>query len=181
MSRIGKMPINMPSGVNCEINGSVVKISGPLGSDTCDVVNGIKVVKTDNVLTIEIADNSKESEFKAAHGLTRALINNMVTGVSKGFERDLEIQGVGFRVQQQGEDIQFHLGFSHPVIYKSRPGITLKVVDPTHMKISGFNKQVVGQVAAEIRGLKEPEPYKGKGIRYQGENVRRKAGKSGKK
>ncbi|HOF33228.1 MAG TPA: 50S ribosomal protein L6 [Spirochaetota bacterium] len=181
MSRIGKMPINLPSGVNCEINGSAITVSGPLGTDSCSIVSGIKVVKADNILNVEIADITKESECKASHGLMRALINNMVTGVSKGFEQDLEIQGVGFRVQQSGEDLQFHLGFSHPVIYKTRTGIKLKAVDATHLKISGYNKQVVGQVAAEIRELKKPEPYKGKGIRYQGENVRRKAGKSGKK
>lgn len=175
------MPIEMPAGVSCVISSDKVTVKGPLGEDTCDLMTGISVTQDTSVLNVVITDTAREVELGAAHGLIRSLLANVVTGVSKGFERDLEIQGVGFRVAQSGDDLQFHLGFSHQVIFKTRPGITLKAIDPTHIKVSGYNKQVVGQVAADIRGLKKPEPYKGKGIRYAKENVRRKAGKTGKK
>jgi large subunit ribosomal protein L6 len=180
MSRIGKKPIEIPGQVNVDINGQVVSVKGPLGAENLELRQGITIKKDGNVLTVEkLQDNDKK--LSALHGLYRALVANMVDGVSKGFEKDLEIQGVGYRAQQQGKDIQFHLGFSHPIIYKAPDGVVLEVIDPTKIKIKSSSKEKVGQTAAEIRFLKPPEPYKGKGIRYKNENVRRKAGKTGKK
>ena len=181
MSRIGKLPIEIPSNVSCEITKKAITIKGPLGTDSCAIVDGISIKQDGSALNIIIDETADQDAMQASHGLMRALVSNVVTGVSKGFEKDLEIQGVGYKVNQQGEDLQFNLGFSHPVLFKTVPGVKLKAVDLTHIKISGINKQVVGQLAAEIRELKKPEPYKGKGIRYNNENVRRKAGKTGKK
>ena len=181
MSRIGKKPIELPSQVAVDVNGLTVSIKGPLGTDSVVMNAGIVVKKVDNTIVLEKNGDPKDTELEAMHGMYRAVIANIVEGVTKGYERDLEIQGVGYRAQQQGSDIQFHLGFSHPVIYKAPQGVQLVVVDPTKIKVKGISKEKVGQTAAEIRFLKEPEPYKGKGIRYKDENVRRKAGKTGKK
>ena len=181
MSRIGKKPIELPSQVTVDVNGTTVNVKGPLGSDSIEVNPGIVIKKENNALVLEKKAEEAGKEVEAMHGMYRAILSNIVEGVSKGFERDLEIIGVGYRAQQQGSEIQFHLGFSHPVIYKAPVGIKLTVVDQTKIKVSGINKEKVGQTAAEIRFLKEPEPYKGKGIRYKDENVRRKAGKTGKK
>ncbi|MGL4370905.1 MAG: 50S ribosomal protein L6 [Spirochaetota bacterium] len=181
MSRIGKKPIELPSQVTVEVSGSTVSVKGPLGTDSLVLNSGIGVTKEDNMIVLVKNGDPKSKELEAMHGMYRAVLANIVEGVSKGFERDLEIVGVGFRAQQQGTDIQFHLGFSHPVIYKAPQGVQLIVVDQTKVKVKGTNKEKVGQTASEIRFLKEPEPYKGKGIRFKDENVRRKAGKTGKK
>lgn len=180
MSRIGKKPIEMPGQVTVEMNGQVVSVKGPLGSEQIEMRPGISVKKEGSTLLIEMAE-SNDKKLNALHGLYRAIIANMIEGVTKGFERELEITGVGYRAQQQGKDIQFHLGFSHPVFFKAPEGVTLEVLEQTKLKVKGSNKEKVGQTAAEIRFLKPPEPYKGKGIRFKNENVRRKAGKSGKK
>jgi large subunit ribosomal protein L6 len=182
MSRIGKKPIELPAQVTVDIDGTVVSVKGPLGSDKIELKPGVVVKKDGNSVLLEKAgDNMDEKSTDALFGLYRALIANVVEGVSKGYEKNLEILGVGYKAQQTGKDITFSLGFSHPVLYKAPEGITLQVVEPTKIKIQGSNKEKVGQTAAEIRFLKSPEPYKGKGIRYKDENVRRKAGKTGKK
>jgi large subunit ribosomal protein L6 len=181
MSRIGKKPIEIPSQVTVEINGSAVSVKGPLGSDSVELKPGVIIKKEGSSLLLEKTDGTDEKKAGALFGLYRALIANMVEGVTKGYEKDLEILGVGYKAQQQGSDIQFNLGFSHPVLFKAPVGITLQVVDPVKVKVKGSSKELVGQTAAEIRYLKPPEPYKGKGIRFKDENVRRKAGKTGKK
>jgi large subunit ribosomal protein L6 len=180
MSRIGKKPIELPGQVAVEMNGQVVSVKGPLGSEQLELKPGITIKKEGSSIIVEKA-SEKDKQLSALHGLYRALIANMVEGVSKGFERELEITGVGYRAQQQGKDIQFHLGFSHPIFYKAPQGVTLEVVDQTKLKVKGSSKEKVGQTASEIRFLKPPEPYKGKGIRFKSEKVRRKAGKTGKK
>ena len=177
MSRIGKMPIQIPGGVTVAVESEQVSVSGPKGSLRQPTMPGIKVSVVDN--EVLIGRGSNEATVRARHGLMRALINNMVTGVSKGFEKKLELNGVGYRVQAQGEILKFNLGFSHEVVYKIGNGVSANV-DQNIITLSGADKQRVGQVAAEIRALKKPEPYKGKGIRYQDEKVRRKAGKSAK-
>jgi len=182
MSRIGKKPIELPAQVTLETNGTVVSVKGPLGSDQVELKPGVVVKKDGTTVLIEkSADCADDKSVGALFGLYRAIIANMVEGVSKGYEKNLEILGVGYKAQQQGKDIVFSLGFSHPVLYTAPEGITLQVVEPTKVKVTGSNKEKVGQTAAEIRYLKAPEPYKGKGIRYKDENVRRKAGKTGKK
>lgn len=181
MSRIGKKPIIMPSGVSYEFKDKVVSVKGPLGSDSCKVCEGIELKQDGEAISVEATiSTEKDKNINAMHGLYRTLIANIVTGVSTGFSKELIITGVGYRVQQQGSDLQLHLGFSHPVVYKAPEGITLQAVDQTHIKISGINKQKVGQVAAEIRKIRPPEPYKGKGVKYSDEIIRRKAGKAGK-
>lgn len=181
MSRIGKKPIEIPEKVSYEIKDNTISIKGPLGEDICEFCDGLTFNEEDKKLFITKTDPSDTSKDLAAkYGLYRSLINNIFVGVSKGFEKKLEINGVGYRAQQQGSDIQFNLGFSHPVIFKAPAGITLKVDDQTHVTISGYSKQAVGQVAANIRELRPPEPYKGKGIKYIDETIRRKAGKAGK-
>ena len=177
MSRIGKKPIEIPQGVSVEINGRNVVVKGSRGELSYTVRSEIKVSQTDGVLTVEIARQTGDAD--AYWGLTRALIANMILGVSEGFEKKLELNGVGYRVQAQGEILKFNLGFSHEVVYKIGNGVSANV-DQNIITLSGADKQRVGQVAAEIRALKKPEPYKGKGIRYQDEKVRRKAGKSAK-
>jgi large subunit ribosomal protein L6 len=179
MSRIGKQPITLPSGVTCEIQKQVINVKGPLGTDSCKVCDGLNLKLEDNILLIENSEGENKS-LSAMHGLFRSLIANIVTGVSTGFSKNLEINGVGYRVQQQGKDLQLHLGFSHPVEYKAPDGITLEATDLTKITIKGIDKQKVGQVAAEIRKFRPPEPYKGKGIKYSDEIIRRKAGKAGK-
>ncbi len=177
MSRIGKLPIEIPSGVTITVDSGDVTVKGPKGELTQFITPDVKVAVKDNVLTVTRNDDSKPA--RAQHGLMRALINNMVTGVTKGFEKKLEVNGVGFRVNAAGQDLEMSLGFSHPVKYKVPEGVNL-AVEKMNITISGINKQRVGQIAAEIRALKKPEPYKGKGIKYADEVIIRKAGKTGK-
>jgi large subunit ribosomal protein L6 len=180
MSRIGKLPVEIPGTVTVNITDSNINVKGPLGEDNLNLLNGVNVAKEANILSVMINDDNNK-QLRAYHGLFRTLINNMVVGVSTGFVKELEIIGVGYRAIQQGMDIQFQLGYSHTIIFKAPEGIILEVSEPTKFRVKGFNKEQVGQVAANIRKLRPPEPYKGKGIRYKGENVRKKAGKTGKK
>jgi large subunit ribosomal protein L6 len=180
MSRIGQAPINVPAGVDVTIDGRVVTVKGPKGELTRTVPAAITVQQVESALVVERPDDERES--RALHGLTRSLVNNMVVGVTDGFRKNLEIVGVGYRAEAQGPNaIRLALGFSHPVNVKAPEGITFDVPVPTQIVVSGIDKEVVGQVAADIRSLRKPEPYKGKGVRYQGERVLRKAGKAGKK
>ena len=175
MSRIGNKPVQIPAGVEVAVNGNNVVVKGPKGQLELDVFEKLAINVEDNVLTVSRPDDERET--RARHGLTRALIHNMVVGVSEGFEKKLELAGVGYRVQQKGKNLEFSLGFSHPVIVEAPEGITFEVPDNTHVNVKGINKQQVGQIAAEIRGHRPPEPYKGKGIHYVGEHIRRKLGK----
>lgn len=177
MSRIGKQPIDIPSGVTITTDADYITVTGPKGTLKQAILPGIKLVQTESQLTLERAND--EAKIRAFHGLARSLVFNMVTGVSKGFERKLELNGVGFRVQQQGADLKFNLGFSHDVVYKVPTGVSVSI-DQNIITVSGADKQQVGQAAAEIRALKKPEPYKGKGIKYLEERIIRKSGKSGK-
>jgi large subunit ribosomal protein L6 len=179
MSRIGKKPIPVPSGVTVTVDGSTIKVKGPKGELTREIRREIKVEQEDGTLTLSRPDDSKEN--RAYHGLTRALIANMVEGVTNGFKKTLEIIGVGYRAEKKGEELVLTVGYSHQVKYPQPAGITLTAQTPTVVIIEGIDKQKVGQVAAELRAVRPPEPYKGKGIRYQGEQVRRKAGKAGSK
>jgi large subunit ribosomal protein L6 len=177
MSRIGKMPIALPSGVSVEVDNDFVTVNGSKGSLKQFTMPGVTVAVQDSqVLVSRIND---EAQNRARHGLMRTLVNNMITGVSQGFEKKLEINGVGYRVQAQGADLKFNLGFSHDVIYKVPSSVQVAVEQNT-LTVSGIDKQQVGHVAAEIRALKKPEPYKGKGIKYADERLIRKSGKSGK-
>ena len=178
MSRIGKKPVQIPAGVEVTVNGNHIVVKGSKGSLEMDFYEKLTVEIEDGVLTVARPDDERDS--RARHGLTRALIQNMVTGVSEGFEKKLELAGVGYRVQQKGKDLEFSLGYSHPVIYNAPEGITFEVPDNTHVNVKGIDKQQVGQVATEIRGKRPPEPYKGKGIHYVGEHIRRKLGKAAK-
>lgn len=179
MSRIGKAPIQLPNGVNVTIEGNTVSVTGPKGSLTHEIPEGISVSLDDGVLTVERANDARHT--RALHGLNRSLINNMIVGVSTGFRKDLEIVGVGYRAAAKGQDkIELSLGFSHPVEVQAPEGITFDVPEPTKIGVIGIDKEVVGQTAAVIRAYRKPEPYKGKGIRYAGERVLRKAGKAGK-
>lgn len=177
MSRVGKLPIQVPSGVTITVDSDAVKVSGDKGNLETPQLEGITVSIEDGVLTVSRGNDMPK--IRAAHGLMRALINNMVQGVSQGFSKKLELNGVGYRVAMQGTDLKLNIGFSHDVIYKVPSGVQVAVEQNT-MTVSGINKQQVGQVAAEIRALKKPEPYKGKGIKYEGERILRKSGKSGK-
>lgn len=177
MSRIGKAPIVIPSGVNVDITPEIISVTGSKGTLTQFTMPGIVVVQEDAQLIVTRVDD--EAIHRSKHGLMRTLVDNMVTGVSKGFEKKLEINGVGFRVAMAGADLKFNLGFSHDVTYTLPQGVTA-TIDQNIVTISGMNKQQVGQAAAEIRALKKPEPYKGKGIKYVGERILRKSGKSGK-
>jgi large subunit ribosomal protein L6 len=176
MSRVGKLPIKIPSGVTITV-GDEITVTGPKGSLTQFTMPGITVKQEGEELLVTRVDD--QPEHRAKHGLMRALINNMVVGVTEGFSKKLEIQGVGFRVALAGNQLKMNLGFSHEVVYTLPEGITA-TVEGMNITISGIKKQQVGQVAAEIRALKKPEPYKGKGIRYEGEQIIRKSGKSGK-
>ena len=178
MSRIGKLPIAVPSGVEVTINGRDVRVKGPKGELSHSVVEPITVAQEDSQLVVRRPND--ESESKARHGLTRTLVANMVTGVTEGYTKTLEIVGTGYRVQARGSNLEFSLGFSHPVTVTPPEGITFTVEAPTRFSVSGIDKQKVGETAANIRKIRKPEPYKGKGVRYQGEVVRRKAGKAGK-
>lgn len=179
MSRIGRMPIPVPSGVKADIAGNDVTISGPKGSLHLTVAAPIEVREEDGVLVVTRPNDERNS--RALHGLTRTLVANMVTGVTDGFEKALEIVGTGYRVAAKGQDLEFQLGFSHPVVVTAPDGITFQVDSPIKFKVQGIDKQKVGEVAANIRKIRKPEPYKGKGVRYEGEVIRRKAGKAGKK
>ncbi len=177
LSRIGKLPIEIPSGVTITVDSENVTVEGPKGKLVQFITPAATVKVEDGVLTVSPRDESKAA--RSQHGLMRALINNMVTGVTKGFEKKLEVNGVGFRVAASNNELQMALGFSHPVKYKAPEGVTI-TNDKMTITVSGIDKQQVGQVAAEIRSLKKPEPYKGKGIKYADEVILRKAGKAGK-
>jgi large subunit ribosomal protein L6 len=179
MSRIGRMPIVVPSGVEVSIDGPLVTVKGPKGTLSHSVVTPISVTKGDGVLDVTRPDDERDS--RSRHGLTRTLINNMVVGVTEGYEKKLEIQGVGYRVLAKGPtQLEFQLGYSHPITFNAPEGITFTVEGTTRLGVVGIDKQLVGEVAANIRKLRKPEPYKGKGVRYAGEHIRRKVGKAGK-
>ena len=178
MSRIGKQPITIPAGVEVDINGSTVTVKGPKGTLTQSFNEDMGLALEDGVLTV--SRPTDERGHRSLHGLTRTLISNMVTGVSEGYAKNLEIVGVGYRATLKGSDIELLLGFSHSVLVKAEPGISFDVPAPTKITVKGIDKQRVGQVAAEIRAWRKPEPYKGKGVRYEGERVRRKLGKTAK-
>ena len=176
MSRIGRQPIELPAGVSVAISaGGRVQVNGPLGELSQTVPTRMKVEQQD--ATVVVTRPTDRGEDRSLHGLTRTLIANMVEGVTKGFEKRLEIQGVGYRAGLRGTDLELAVGFSHPVVIKPRPGITFEVPAPNQVVVKGIDKQAVGQTAAEVRKVRPPEPYKGKGIRYEGEYVRRKVGK----
>ena len=178
MSRIGRLPITVPSGVTVDIDGQDVSVKGPKGSLQLTVAEPITVSQSDG--TLEVARPNDERQNRALHGLTRSLINNMVIGVTEGYSKAMEISGTGYRVVAKGQDLEFALGYSHPVLVPAPEGITFKVETPTKFTISGIDKQKVGEVAANLRKLRKPDPYKGKGVRYADEVIRRKAGKAGK-
>jgi large subunit ribosomal protein L6 len=178
MSRIGRLPVPIPSGVDVAIDGQAVTVRGPKGSLALTIAEPIAVVQEDSV--IRVTRPSDEGKVRALHGLSRTLIANMVTGVTQGYSKTLEIVGVGYRVQAKGRDLEFSLGFSHPVLVTPPEGITFRVEAPTRFVVEGIDKQLVGETAARIRKLRKPDPYKAKGVRYQGEVIRRKVGKAGK-
>ena len=178
MSRIGRMPVPIPSGVDVTIDGREVTVTGPKGKLSLEVAEPIEVSQRDGVITVTRPND--EGNVRALHGLSRSLVANMVTGVTEGYRKTLEIVGVGYRVQAKGSNLEFSLGFSHPVTVSPPEGITLRVETPTRLVVEGIDKQQVGEVAANIRKLRKPDPYKGKGLRYSGEHIRRKVGKAGK-
>ena len=178
MSRIGKLPIPVPSGVTATIQGQSVTITGPKGTLSLDVAEPITVKEEDGSLIVSRPND--EGQAKALHGLTRTLVNNMVTGVTEGYTKTLELVGTGYRVTAKGQDLEFALGFSHPITVKAPEGISFAVENPNKFSVVGIDKQLVGETAANIRKLRKPEPYKGKGVRYENEVIRRKAGKAGK-
>jgi len=178
MSRIGKLPVPVPSGVDISVAGQDITVKGPKGTLTRTVSEPITVEVAEGQLLVKRPDDSREA--KSLHGLTRTLVANMVTGVTEGYVKQLEIYGTGYRVAAKGTDLEFALGFSHPVPVAAPEGITFAVENPTRFSVSGIDKQKVGQVAANIRKLRKPDPYKGKGVRYAGEVIRKKAGKTGK-
>jgi large subunit ribosomal protein L6 len=172
------MPVTVPSGVDVNVDGTQVTVKGSKGELSREFTDRVSFTMDDGVITVAREDDTRES--RALHGLSRALLSNMVVGVSEGFSKVLEIQGVGYRASLKGSDIELLVGFSHPVNVKAPKGITFEVPEPTRIIVTGIDKEQVGQVAADIRKVRPPEPYKGKGIRYSGEYVRRKAGKAGK-
>jgi large subunit ribosomal protein L6 len=179
MSRIGKQPISIPSGVEVVIEGTRVSVTGPNGALEHEIVGDVTIARDGDELLVARADDTRSN--RSLHGLTRSLVSNMVVGVSSGFSKELEIVGVGYRAQAVASDrLELQLGFSHPVHVEAPPGVSFEVPTPTRITVRGVDKQVVGQVAADIRKIRKPEPYKGKGIRYAGERVQRKAGKSAK-
>ncbi|HET6288021.1 MAG TPA: 50S ribosomal protein L6 [Amycolatopsis sp.] len=179
MSRIGKLPVTVPSGVDVTIDGRTVTVKGPKGTLSHTVIEPITVERGDDgAIVVNRPDDERKS--RSYHGLSRTLVNNIVVGVTSGYEKKLEIHGVGYRVQLKGANLEFALGFSHPVVVEPPEGITFAVESPTRFSVSGIDKQLVGETAANIRKIRRPEPYKGKGVRYAGENVRRKVGKTGK-
>jgi large subunit ribosomal protein L6 len=178
MSRIGKLPIPVPSGVEVAIDGQNITVNGPKGSLSHVLAEPITIAQEDGTLSVARPDDERLS--KSLHGLSRTLIANMVVGVTSGYTKNLEIVGTGYRVAAKGSDLEFALGFSHPVVITAPDGISFRVDSPTRFAVEGIDKQKVGEVAANIRKLRKPDPYKGKGVRYQGEVIRRKAGKTGK-
>ncbi|QIK82746.1 50S ribosomal protein L6 [Sanguibacter sp. HDW7] len=179
MSRIGKIPVPVPAGVDVTISGALVTIKGPKGTLEHVVPAQIEVARDEDG-AIVVTRRGDDRDSRALHGLTRTLLSNVVIGVTEGYEKKLEIVGTGYRVVAKGTDLEFALGFSHPVVITPPEGITFAVEGPTKFSVAGISKQQVGEVAANIRKIRKPEPYKGKGVRYAGENVRRKAGKAGK-
>ncbi|KRF02801.1 MULTISPECIES: 50S ribosomal protein L6 [Nocardioides] len=180
MSRIGKLPITVPSGVDVAIDDALVTVKGPKGTLSHTVAQPIKVAKSEDGV-LEVTRPNDERESRSLHGLTRTLISNMVVGVTEGYEKKLEIVGVGYRVLPKGPtQLEFQLGYSHPIVFDAPEGITFTTEGPTKLGVVGIDKQLVGEVAAKIRKLRKPEPYKGKGVRYSGEHIRRKVGKAGK-
>ncbi|MGB3476778.1 MAG: 50S ribosomal protein L6 [Mycobacterium sp.] len=179
MSRIGKQPVPVPAGVDVTIDGQNVSVKGPKGTLELSVAEPINVARNDDgALVVTRPDDDRRN--RSLHGLSRTLLANLVTGVSEGYVRKMEIFGVGYRVALKGSDLEFALGYSHPVLIKAPEGITFAVETPTKFSITGIDKQKVGQISANIRRLRRPDPYKGKGVRYEGEQVRRKVGKTGK-
>lgn len=178
MSRIGKQPVTIPSGVEVTIDGQTVTVKGPKGTLTQEIPAPIEVKQEDGAIVVSRPDDEREN--RSLHGLSRTLIYNNVVGVTEGYTKRLEIVGTGYRVLAKGSDLEFSLGYSHTILFKAPEGITFQVEGPTKVSVNGIDKQQVGEVAAKIRKLRKPEPYKGKGVRYAGEHVRRKAGKAGK-
>lgn len=178
MSRVGKAPIEVPNGVEVTVDGTTVSVRGPKGELSREIVPEMKIEQSEGVL--QVVRPSDQPRYRALHGLTRALIANMVKGVSEGFQKTLEIQGVGYRAQMEGKNLVLALGYSHPVNVAPPDGIEFEVDGTSKVVVKGVDKQAVGQAAADVRKIRPPEPYKGKGIRYEGEYVRRKAGKAGK-
>ena len=179
MSRIGKLPIAVPSGVDVNIDGRTVTVKGPKGTLSHTVIEPI-TIERDETGTVVVKRPDDERRNKAMHGLSRTLVNNLVVGVTNGYEKKMEIYGVGYRVALKGSSLEFALGYSHPITIEAPEGITFKVDTPTRFSVSGIDKQLVGEIAAKIRKLRKPDPYKGKGVRYAGEVIRRKVGKTGK-
>lgn len=179
MSRIGKAPITVPNGVEVSIAGRTVTVKGPKGTLSRDIPGEIIVRKEENTILVERPNDERQN--RSLHGLSRTLVNNMVVGVTDGFAKELEIVGVGYRAEAQGENLRLALGFSHPVIVPAPAGISFEIPAQTRVIVKGIDKELVGQVAANIRSIRKPEPYKGKGVRYLGERILRKAGKTGKK
>ena len=179
MSRIGKLPISVPAGVDVTIDGRTVAVKGPKGSLTHTVAAPIEIAK-DGDGTLLVTRPNDERVSKALHGLSRTLVANMITGVTAGYSKALEISGVGYRVQAKGSNLEFALGYSHPILVEAPEGISFKVESPTKFSVEGIDKQKVGEVAANIRKLRKPDPYKAKGVKYAGEVIRRKVGKAGK-
>jgi large subunit ribosomal protein L6 len=177
MSRIGKRPITVPGGVDVAIDGNTVRVKGPRGQLERTLHRDMIIEREDGEITVRRP--SDDAQHRALHGLSRTLVANMVEGVTTGFKKTLEIVGVGYRAENKPFGLTLNLGYSHPIDYRAPEGITLRAVSPTVVEVEGANKEVVGQVAAEIRSLRPPEPYKGKGVKYQGEVIRRKAGKAG--
>lgn len=178
MSRIGRLPISVPAGVEVKIDGNLVAVKGAKGELTHEVAAPITVALEDGVLTVSRPNDERAS--RSLHGLTRTLIQNIIVGVTEGYSKKLEIVGTGYRVMAKGSDLEFALGYSHPINVKAPEGITFAVEGNNKLTVTGISKQQVGQVAANIRGLRKPDPYKGKGVRYEGEQIRRKVGKAGK-
>lgn len=179
MSRIGKLPIEIPKGVKISFSDSVLSVQGPNGTLTRQIMSSVSLAISDSL--IEVSRNDDTNAARAAHGLTRTLINNMVVGVTKGFQTNLEINGVGYRAEVKGAELILSLGYSHPVNFPIPGGISIEVDKMTKVSVKGFDKEMVGQTAAKIRSFRSPEPYKGKGIKYADETILRKAGKTGKK
>ncbi len=178
MSRIGRLPVTVPSGVDVTLSGQTVTVKGPKGELSHTVAEPITVEQADGTLEVKRPDDERAS--RSLHGLTRSLINNMVLGVTEGYEKKLEIHGTGYRVQARGDNLEFALGYSHSITVEPPTGITFAVENQTRFSVQGIDKQLVGEVAANIRKLRKPDPYKGKGVRYAGEHIRRKVGKAGK-
>ncbi|MDT0322489.1 MULTISPECIES: 50S ribosomal protein L6 [unclassified Streptomyces] len=179
MSRIGKQPIPVPAGVDVTIEGRTVEVKGPKGALSHTVASPIEVARAEDG-TIVVTRPNDENRNRALHGLSRTLIDNLIVGVTQGYVKKLEISGVGYRVQAKGSNLEFSLGYSHPILIEPPEGITFKVETPTRFSVEGIDKQKVGEVAAKIRKLRKPDPYKAKGVKYEGEVIRRKVGKAGK-